>query len=146
MEQSETTVIANLAEQKCPYLAGRPPHGTFKLWPSSINVCYGRRQEGKTYGHVSKETQEQRCFGGNEVYCRCPDYEQALAAALAPPKFGRALRPGEEDAGDAAVQRVRKTRRRRRRHTHGMRHVYPSLVFFIALCATLAVVTLLLLR
>src|SRR5687767_6973010 len=44
-------------EQKCPYLAGRPPHGSYHLWPSGVNVCYARGADGRTYGHASKETQ-----------------------------------------------------------------------------------------
>src|SRR5437762_1611060 len=70
---------------KCPYLAGRPPHGSHHLWPSGVNVCYARPREEKSYGQVSKETQAARCFCGTEPFEHCPDYERARAREIALP-------------------------------------------------------------
>jgi hypothetical protein len=103
---------------QCPYLAGRPPHGSHHQWPSGVNVCYARPREQKPYGHMSKETQAARCFSGTEPFDRCPDYERAQASGIALPMFdGRPIqRPsqGESRSPGNPVQRKRAKRRHRR--------------------------------
>src|SRR5436190_2090263 len=97
---------------RCPYLAGRPPHGCFHLWPSSINVCYARPREEKPYSTVSKETQAARCFGGTEPFEHCPDHKRARVREIALPAFDvpPAARPRAAGAG-APVHRERVKRR-----------------------------------
>jgi hypothetical protein len=146
MEQGESAVLASMADGKCPYLAGRPPHGTYKLWPSSINVCYGRPQGGKTYGQVSKETQERYCFAGEGTFCRCADYERALSASVAPPQFGRALTSEDPANKEGDMRRVRK-RRRKKRHSHSqLGPVMRSVVFVVVLLATIATVAVVMMK
>jgi hypothetical protein len=145
MEQTEAaTSSRDMAEGKCPYLAGRPPHGTYKLWPSSINVCYARPQDGKTYGHVSKETQEKSCFSGESIYCECTHYQSALTAALAAPEFGRAMNPAEEATTDETVRRVRKRRRKKHRRGREWAPLLRTIAFCITLLATVILVALVL--
>ena len=102
---------------KCPYLAGRPPHGSFHLWPSGVNVCYARPREEKPYGHVNKETQAARCFCGTEPFERCPDYERAGTNGIALPVFDGHTEaqpdPAEASAAGRPVQRKRVKRRHR---------------------------------
>src|SRR4051794_22337354 len=74
-------------EQKCPYLAGRPPHGSYHLWPSGINVCYARGSDDKPYGQAIKETQQSQCFCGPGVYERCGDYQTAQTRGVPLPVF-----------------------------------------------------------
>src|SRR5438270_311669 len=74
-------------EQKCPYLAGRPPHGSYHLWPSGINVCYARKTGDKPYGHADKETQQSQCFCGAALYGRCADYQGAATRGVPLPVF-----------------------------------------------------------
>jgi hypothetical protein len=140
MEQQELEVIAEQADGKCPYLAGRPPHGTYKLWPSSINVCYGRPHGGKTYGHVSKETQGGRCFAGASAFCDCPDYQQALAVSLPAPEFGRAMKEDEELAPESPVRRVRKRRRKKHRRPVALSPLLGGLAFALLFVVTAVVV------
>ena len=101
---------------KCPYLAGRPPHGSHHLWPSGVNVCYARPREEKPYSQVSKETQAARCFCGTEPFERCPDFERARAREIALPLFGGHApeRPGAA-AESGAGQPLR---RQRVKHRH----------------------------
>jgi hypothetical protein len=103
---------------QCPYLAGRPPHGSHHQWPSGLNVCYARPREQKPYGHASKETQAARCFSGTEPFDRCPDYERAQAGGIALPVFdGQPTSPsGRADSRTSGnpVQRKRVKRRHRR--------------------------------
>jgi hypothetical protein len=150
MEQTETAesgvVSRSMSDGKCPYLAGRPPHGTYKLWPSSINVCYGRLSEGKSYGPVSKNIQERQCFGGEGIYCECDDYQKALAISIAPPEFGRAMIPTEESSGEEPVKRVRKRRRKKHRKAYEWGPLLRTLVFCVTLIATLILVALVLTR
>jgi hypothetical protein len=106
------------ARPRCPYLAGRPPHGSYHLWPSRVNVCYARPREEKPYGYVDKETQAARCFCGKEPFERCPDYERARADAIALPIFDG--RNPEQLPASGAGEAGRQVRRRRvkRRHRH----------------------------
>jgi hypothetical protein len=103
---------------QCPYLAGRPPHGSHHQWPSGLNVCYGRPREQKPYGQVSKETQAARCFSGTQPFDCCPDYERAQAGGIALPMFdGRPVpRPSQGESGSPGnpVQRKRVKRRHHR--------------------------------
>src|SRR5712691_3814599 len=62
LDRATERALEILPRAKCPYLAGRPPHGSHHLWPSGLNVCYARPREDKPYGGVSKETQAARCF------------------------------------------------------------------------------------
>jgi hypothetical protein len=104
-------------EQKCPYLAGRPPHGSYHLWPSGVNVCYARGANEKTYGHASKETQHSRCFSGVEGYESCGDFQGAQARGIALPIFEgtgpSAHRVGHETPNPG--RRRERTKRRQRR-------------------------------
>src|SRR5262249_40370310 len=102
---------------RCPYLSGRPPHGSFHLAPSGVNVCYAQPRQEKPYSHVSKETQAARCFGGTEPFERCPDYEHAHIQEIPLPIFERhsTTRPAVAGAG-ALVHRRRVKRRHRRSH------------------------------
>jgi hypothetical protein len=104
-------------EQKCPYLAGRPPHGSYHLWPSGVNVCHARGSDGRAYGHASKETQHSRCFRGAGIYEGCEDFERAQTLGVALPMFEgtgpSAHRVGHEAPGKER-RRERAKRRRRR--------------------------------
>lgn len=100
---------------KCPYLAGRPPYGTYHLWPSGVNVCYARAASEQPYGHVSKETQDQLCFRAAEVYERCADHARARARDQAPPTFGGAAPRGAAEGAEVTGVRRERVRRRRRR-------------------------------
>jgi hypothetical protein len=102
------------AQQKCPYLAGRPPHGSYHLSPSGANVCFARASEEKPYGRVSKETQATRCFGG-DGYERCTDFASASERHLELPVFaGKAPSPGTNAEGEAPRRSVRRERLKRR--------------------------------
>jgi hypothetical protein len=146
MEQTETVAAVSLAEGKCPYLAGRPPHGTYKLWPSSINVCFGRPQDGKVYGHVSKETQERQCFGGEGLFCACSSYQHAQSHSITPPEFGRAMNPTDAAATEGPVRRVRKRRRKKHAQRREWMPTLRSIAFVVTLAATLVLVGMVLLR
>lgn len=102
--------------QKCPYLAGRPPHGSHHLEPSGVNVCYARTREAKPYSRVSQETQTTRCFRGGEVYERCADFESARERRLALPVFDGKIPAADASAGTEAPRReIRRERMKRRR-------------------------------
>ena len=102
-------------QQKCPYLAGRPPHGSHHMGPSAVNLCYARSSEEKPYGAVSKETQAARCFCGDTVYEHCPDFESARERKLEPPVFsGKTLDPEMNAEGEVLRRYVRRGRRKRR--------------------------------
>jgi len=101
---------------KCPYLAGRPPHGSHHVWPSGVNVCYARPREEKPYGQVSKETQAARCFCGTEPFERCPDFERAHAREIALPVF--AGHAPERPSAAAESGAGRQLRRKRVKHRH----------------------------
>src|SRR5438067_989428 len=104
---------------KCPYLAGRPPHGTYHMWPSGVNVCYARTAGDEPFGGVGKDTQDGRCFCAAEVYEQCPDFEQARAQNIALPVFAGAhpatAAPGGSIAPERRHRRERHKRRRRSR-------------------------------
>jgi hypothetical protein len=140
MEQEESAVVAEYAGGKCPYLAGRPPHGTYKLWPSSINVCYARASEEKSYGHVGKETQGGRCFAGESAYCECSDYQRVITIGLAPPEFGQAIKEVAAVPDDSPVKRVRKRRRKKRRSSPAVAAIVRSFAFAALLVITVVVV------
>jgi hypothetical protein len=147
MESTETGVVSrSLADGKCPYLAGRPPHGTYKLWPSSINVCYGRPGDEKRYGHVGKDTQERQCFGGEGVYCECSHYQNALATSVAAPEFGRAVQPEEPVSTNDPMRRVKKRRRKKHRKSREWAPLLRTLVFCVTLIATVILVAMVLTR
>jgi hypothetical protein len=104
--------------RKCPFLAGRPPHGSHHMWPSGVNVCYARPREAKPYGPVSKETQTARCLCGSDAYEGCSDFASARERGLELPVFGgpasgRPARESEE-APRRGVRRERHRRRHRR--------------------------------
>jgi hypothetical protein len=108
-------VVSVHPEQKCPYLAGRPPHGSHHLWPSGVNVCYARGSGNKPYGPASKGTQQRQCFCGGEVFERCADYERAQAGGVTLPAFDGSG-PSSNRGGSAAPTRhVRRERHKRRR-------------------------------
>jgi hypothetical protein len=140
MERSEIELTEQSAEAKCPYLAGRPPHGTYKLCPSHLNVCYARAQGNKSYGQVSKETQTLICFGGGDVHRQCPDLQRAEAASVMPPKLGHTTQVTTEET----VRRVRKRRSKKRRWYRriALKPILTGLTFVTLLCATIFVVTL----
>lgn len=103
-------------QQKCPYLAGRPPHGSHHTWPSGVNVCFARASEEKRYGRVSKETQATRCFCGSEVYRRCADFESARERNLELPIFdGKTPDEGTGANAEPLHRHVRRERMKRRR-------------------------------
>jgi len=107
----------NAPQQKCPYLAGRPPHGSLHLWPSGINVCFAQANEEQPYGRVSKEVQAARCFRSDTVYGCCPDFESARERNLELPVFAvKAPNPGVNAAGEAPRRYVRRERLKKRRH------------------------------
>jgi len=109
-------------QQKCPYLAGRPPHGSHHTWPSGVNVCFARLSEEKPYGRVSKETQATRCFCGDPVFERCADFERARERNLELPLFdGKA--PDERSGADEESPRrhVRRERLKRRHRSTPLR-------------------------
>jgi hypothetical protein len=58
------------------------------MWPSGVNVCHARPNGQEPFGHVSKETQDSRCFCPAEVYEQCPDFQSASARAIPLPVFG----------------------------------------------------------
>jgi hypothetical protein len=102
-------------QRKCPYLAGRPPHGSYHLSPSGANVCFARASEEKPYGQASRETQATYCFGGGEVYERCTDFASARERHLELPVFtGKAPDPGTNAEGEAPRRPVRRERAKRR--------------------------------
>ena|SRR5438105_2984523 len=139
MEQGEIEVNEQSATAKCPYLAGRPPHGTYKLCPSNLNVCYGRAQDSKRYSQVSKETQAQHCFGGDVNFGQCPDYQRAEATAIAPPDFGRVV----TDTMVGSVHRVRKRRKNgHRRRRISLKAILSALTCLVLLGAAIIVVVL----
>jgi hypothetical protein len=101
---------------KCPYLAGRPPHGTYHLRPSGSNVCFARSTGSEPYGPVSKETQDRRCFCTAMVYESCPDFERARAQEIPVPTFGSPAIQSPEAAVVPGGRRARvKSRHRHRR-------------------------------
>lgn len=102
-------------EQKCPYLAGRPPHGSYHLWPSGVNVCYARGVDGRAYGHTGKETQHSQCFCGAEAYEGCDDFQRAQELGTALPVF-EGTGPSSHRGGHAAPSKGRKRERVKRRH------------------------------
>jgi len=102
-------------QQKCPYLAGRPPHGSHHMGPSAVNLCYARSSEEKPYGAVSKETQATRCFCGDEVYGRCPDFESARVRELELPIFDGKVSGQKRDAEEETPRRRERLKRRHRR-------------------------------
>jgi hypothetical protein len=102
-------------QRKCPYLAGRPPHGSYRMEPSGANVCFARASEEKRYGRVSKEAQATRCFCGGEVYERCHDFASAREHHLELPMFaGKAPGPETNAEGEAPRRSVRRERAKRR--------------------------------
>ncbi len=103
-----------LPDQKCPYLAGRPPHGSYHLWPSGVNVCYARGEGEKPYGHMGKETQRSRCFCGPEVFEQCADYERAQTGGVALPVFD-GTGPSMDRVSAAPLRNARRERVKRRR-------------------------------
>jgi hypothetical protein len=111
--------------RKCSYLAGRPPHGSYHMWPSGVNVCYARPREEKPYGPVSKETQTSRCLCGSEVYEECADFASARERGLELPVFG-----GE--GSDHARAEEERPRRRVRRERHKRRHGRSSMALWLA--------------
>jgi hypothetical protein len=113
--RSQSLEIATTSLQhKCPYLAGRPPHGTYHLRPSGSNVCFARPTGTEQYGPVSKETQDQRCFCTDRVYETCPDFERARAQEIPVPTFGS---PAMLHHATGSVPGVRHDRIKRR-HRH----------------------------
>lgn len=123
------------AEQKCPYLAGRPPHGSYHLWPSGVNVCYARGADGRAYGHASKETQQDHCFGGTGVYERCESFQRAHAGSIPLPMFDGAG-PSTARGGPAAPTRHAERRRvKRRRRRSRLREWRESGAFSTCVCA-----------
>jgi hypothetical protein len=113
---SPSSVSTVPPQARCPYLAGRPPHGSYHMGPSGVNVCYARPREEKPYGGVSKETQAARCFCGTEPYERCPDYERAHAREIAFPVFTGSAPAQPITAEERAPQRRVRRERVKRRH------------------------------
>jgi hypothetical protein len=113
-------------ERKCPFLAGRPPHGSYHLWPSGVNVCYARGAGEKSYGHASKETQERCCLAGAGVFESCSDYTQARAHEVPLPMFDGAG-PSQHRLGhEAPARRRQRERVKRRRHHNWFRQWWQS--------------------
>lgn len=86
-EGGEAGFLQSTGLQKCPYLAGRPPCGTFHLFPSGTNVCWADPSEEKPYRAISRSTQDAHCFAGPEGQRSCPRYQQAEAQSLPLPQF-----------------------------------------------------------
>jgi hypothetical protein len=120
-------------DRKCPYLAGRPPHGSYHLCPSGANVCYARATGEKPYGRASKETQESRCFCGEQRFGCCPDYEQARARGVPLPIF-EASGPSSTRSG-AAVRTLRRHRVKQRRRRSALRRWLESSGKITLICA-----------
>ncbi len=121
-------------QHKCPYLAGRPPHGTYHLRPSGSNVCFARLTGTEKYGPVSKETQDRRCFCTAQVYEHCPDFERARAQEIPVPSFGS---PALQTHAAAAVpgvrrERVKSRRRHRRSRTQQWWHQNIKMVLIVS--------------
>jgi hypothetical protein len=104
---------------KCPYLAGRPPHGTYHMWPSGVNVCHARSVGDEPFGHVSKDTQDSRCFCAAEVFEQCPDFQSARSRNISLPVFGGShpatAVPGRQAEPERRHRRERHKRQRRSR-------------------------------
>jgi hypothetical protein len=144
-DEDEMPIATARPEQKCPYLAGRPPHGSYHLWPSGINVCYARGTDDKPYGQAIKETQQSQCFCGATVYERCADYQAAQSRGVPLPIFA-GTGPGSERGGHAGPahpagrERQRVKRRRRRSAFQKWKESSAASTFVCACWILLAIV------
>jgi hypothetical protein len=135
-------VVSVHPDQKCPYLAGRPPHGSHHLWPSGVNVCYARGSDNKAYGPASKETQQRQCFGGGAVFERCADYERAQARGVALPMFDGSGPSSHRGGSAASTRQVRRERRKRRRRRSALQKWMESSAKSTFVCACWVVLAL----